>query len=775
MIRNLLLASVAAAAMTAPALAQTAPAPDDGEDSVAVEEIVVTAQRREERLQDVPLTVTVVGGAQLERQNITNATELSNASPELNFTAGPASGYSIRGSGTSTFTRSAENNVSIVVDGVIQSQLFPPVNSLFDVARVEVLSGPQGLLFGKNASAGVVQIITNDPDPSRREFRLFGSLGTEGYQVVQGVANLPLGDDAALRFTAFSNSQGDLLFNRANGDYFGGFTNSGGRLRGLWDVNDRLRLNVIADYEKQTGGNTVWTVRSAGGAAFAAGLARCGVRPGPENFEVCLDGPTSRVQETYGLSVQADYDLGGGYTLTSITADRQISRAVNTDSDALNLNILNQNKATDFTNQFTQELRIASPTDQPLEFVAGLFYFNYNYKPFVDQAGTLGALPFVVDRASIQKVNQFSYAAFGQASYALTEQFKLIAGARFTRDVLSSSTFNFVIPSSGRRLTPGFTPPEGTINDRTREDNLSYRLGAQYLPNRDTTFFVTYTEGYKGPALNNLAPGLAGPRIVEPETPEELRGGGESRAAGPPAGAGRDRLQHGHGELPGADRPERQRRDQLRLQQRRRAQGHRRPAERLRAGHRRPELHRRRSLQQGGVRRLHRPVQRALPDGMHAHRRGPGHQRQRAATRRRAGAEDRRVVQLRLPPGGAGRRLHPGQRELPVGGEHLRHARSQPGHRGLHAGGRPRRRAQPGRPADPGPVRQEPDRRAPAGHHLPRSPEPGEQLRPGVRLRRRPRRGRLSRRALLAWPRAGSRSPCRLSCQRWWTRQGSNL
>ena len=530
-----LLTSVAAATLAGAAQAQAqaqapAAAPQgeeqtgrearDGE--VTVEELVVTAQKREERLQDVPLTITVVSGDQLERQNITNTAELQNASPELTYTSGPTNGYSIRGSGTATFARSAENNVSIVVDGVVQGQLQPPVNSLFDVERVEVLSGPQGMLFGKNASAGVVNIITKAPNPNDTELRFFTALGTDGYQIYQGVANRPLSDTAAIRLNVFSNSMGGVFTNRFNGKDVGAFTNYGGRARILWDVTPALRLNFIADVEQQNGGNSAWQARSVSGV-IATRLAACGVRPGPENTDLCIDGPTSRVAATYGLTLQADYELGD-YTITSITADRQYTRAVDTDSDAQPINGLNTNKATDFNNQFSQELRIASPDNRRLEYVAGIYYYNYNYKTFVDQAGTLGALPFVAGRASAQKINQFSYSTFGQATFHATDQINLILGGRFTRDFLSASTVNLPESPSGRRFA-GFTPAIGSATDKLIEDDFSYRVGVQYLPNPDATFFVTYTEGYKGPAINNLVPGRNGPRVIDSETPKNLEAG----------------------------------------------------------------------------------------------------------------------------------------------------------------------------------------------------------------------------------------------------------
>ena len=189
---NVLKSSVAAIALfPASGFAQNAPsAPADVKDDV----VIVTAQKRSERLQDVPLTVSVVSGSALARQSITSLSDLQNATPELNFIGQPSSGYSIRGSGTQSFARSSENNVLLVVDGVVQGQLTPSTNTLFDVAQVEVLSGPQGMLFGKNASAGVINITTASPNPAKQSGMVRLSVGEDGYRVINGTLNQPLGE-----------------------------------------------------------------------------------------------------------------------------------------------------------------------------------------------------------------------------------------------------------------------------------------------------------------------------------------------------------------------------------------------------------------------------------------------------------------------------------------------------------------------------------------------------------------------------------------------------
>src|SRR5882757_6704668 len=163
-------------------------------------EIIVTATKREERLQDVPIAVTVVGGTQLTQQNINEVVDLTRSVPSLNA-AGPFGALSIRGVGSVSFSRSAEGSVGVVVDGVslANTSLNPP--ELFDVARVEVLEGPQGMLFGRNSSAGLINVVTNAPDSCRVQGAGHADVATQNNSFGRAIGNIPSADNAALRIT----------------------------------------------------------------------------------------------------------------------------------------------------------------------------------------------------------------------------------------------------------------------------------------------------------------------------------------------------------------------------------------------------------------------------------------------------------------------------------------------------------------------------------------------------------------------------------------------
>jgi len=525
-IRGVLLVGTAVLGVM-PVAAQTVAARNAAADPVTDADIIVTAQKRTERLQDVPVTVSVVTGAALRNQSITNITELQNATPELNYVGQPSAGYSIRGSGTQTFTRTSENNVLTVVDGVVQGQLNPPTSSLFDVSRVEVLSGPQGMLFGKNASAGVINIITTAPVLDEFSGRLRASGGNMGYLVTDALVNIPIGAKAALRVTGVHEGRGYTTFNRFNNTGIDSRTTNGVRAKLLVEPVSTLKLTVIADDELERGGNNAWVsvIAAPGSATSIAGrLATCGVTPGTTNTQVCLDGPTSRRILSQGLSFQADADIGGGHTITNIAAYRKYRRDSDTDSDARPINALNNNFAGDNMHQWSEELRLASPSGKRLEYVVGTFFYDYRYRSQVDQSGNLGALPFIATASSTQYITQLSQAVFGQASFKIIDQISLIASGRYTRDTLRGTFIAYTDPTKGIRFS-GFGNTPGTASNEVDTNNFSYRLGAQYRPVREVTVFGTYSEGYKGPALNNLlATGIA-PPVVRPEYPRNIEAG----------------------------------------------------------------------------------------------------------------------------------------------------------------------------------------------------------------------------------------------------------
>lgn len=488
-----------------------------------VDDIVVTAQKREERLQTVPVAVSVATGEDLRERNVSNIDQLKSVVPSFESTS---FGTSIRGVGTSTFSTSIEPTVSTVVDGVVLGRPEMALGSFYDIAQVEVLRGPQGMLFGKNASAGVVSIVTNRPSLDGFEGAANLSLGEDGFNRSDATVNLPLGDTLALRVGGFVNKLDGVIHNQFDDRSFNGNDESGGRVRLLWTPTASVDVLLTADYMKQDQTMT-WSPYALGaGSPFTVPYALCGVTPGPENTDLCIDGPQYKDRENYGFTGQVDWSLNNGLLLTSITAGRRATDFSDGDSDSLPINILNTNISNQWFDQFSQEFRLTSPQGRRLEYVAGLYYFSQETRQTTEQTGSFGLPlpPGLFGNVTIDSlVEAESYAVFGQLKYALTERLSLIAGARWTHDEISLDFDQYNLPG-----TLGVNPA-AAFYDEAREENLSWRLGLQHQYSDRGMVYATVARGYKGPGFNQTGVSNATTdQYVGPEIPTSYEIGAKS-------------------------------------------------------------------------------------------------------------------------------------------------------------------------------------------------------------------------------------------------------
>lgn len=269
------LATSCLVAAGAPAFAQTAQTPPTSPTG-GVGEVVVTAQRRSERLQDVPIAVSVVTADTLSVNNFNSLNDLQQISPAVTYNEAGAS-FQIRGVGTQSQNGSAEQDVAVVVDDIIQgineiNHGYPYYNALSDIDRVEVLEGPQGTLFGKNSSAGVLNIVTKRPVLEKFEDDATISYGSKNEIKVSDVINIPLGDKFALRASAYSNQQQGIGYNVINGQKVGSYIQAGFDLKLLWKPIEKFSAYLILE-DRFTRTND----------AGAASIRSCGSGNGPYN------------------------------------------------------------------------------------------------------------------------------------------------------------------------------------------------------------------------------------------------------------------------------------------------------------------------------------------------------------------------------------------------------------------------------------------------------------------------------------------------------------
>ncbi len=516
-----------------PAPQVAAPAAQDEDAQATNNDIVVTAQRRQELVTQVPISITVASQAQLERQQVNNVSDLNRIAPALEIQSAPAQntggGGAIRGIGTQSFSPGATASVGIVVDQVSQGNA--NIADLFDVARIEVLKGPQGTLFGLTTSAGVINITTNAPDPTRVSARISTQLSDQGtagskfgQQIVQGVINLPLGDTSALRVSGLVNLRQGVNRNALTNDY-NDVNRYAVRGRFLWDPTDKLSVNLIGDWFKSTNENGGDFFTFTRNDANLARLVGCGVTPGEGNQNYCAATPFSNRTKAFGGSAQVDYEADP-FTLTSITAYRRsqydttggnIYRADPIVSELLSGPISTRVRL------FTQELRISSPSNGRFEYTAGLFVssqetdqsperFTITLRPAPGVR-----IPVVNTPGARNEVTDESMAIFGQGTVHVTDRLRAILGARFTGARLAL-----------RRTDAG---TNAVTQQRLNTEKFSYRLGAQYDLGGDSMAYATASRGFKGGQIATpTAPAL--PYVVLPEIPLSYEAGLKSTLFG---------------------------------------------------------------------------------------------------------------------------------------------------------------------------------------------------------------------------------------------------
>jgi iron complex outermembrane receptor protein len=454
-----------------------------------LEEVIVTAARREQSVQSASLDISVVSGDTLARSGVTEAADLANVVPGLSVsTGGSAVSTYMRGVGNYATDASAESAIAYSINGVYIARPSGIGSIFFDLERVEVLKGPQGTLYGRNATGGAINLITRQPT---QEFSGDVSVDVGNYDLHRftGAVSGGVTDTLALRFAGqYTKHDGYLT------DGYDDEDSRAGRLTALWKPNDAVKLLITGEYTNMTpkGDATValsslkpmpsnpWAGPSIGTAeqpptAFIPG----GTTLGGNGFN---DTNISAV------SANLDVDLGGA-NLTFIPAYRNTRVSYLTYTPGFYFDT-NETSA-----EQSYELRLGKDTNT-LKWVTGLYYFNEDQTQLYD----LQAVPF--QEATVNTpLHTRSYAAFGDVTYSVTEAFRLIGGLRYSDDEKSQGgTTDSVLP------TVAISDNSGERDFR----NVSWRAGLEYDLAVDHMLFATAATGFKSggffpsvPAPNN--------------------------------------------------------------------------------------------------------------------------------------------------------------------------------------------------------------------------------------------------------------------------------
>ena len=496
-----------AVAATGVAIA-VAPVAKAQEEPVFLEEIVVVAQKREQTLQSLPVAVSVVSKETLDEAQVLDVKDLQFLIPSLRVSTLQSSGnttFLIRGFGNGANNVGVEPSVGVFIDGVYRSRTASSITDLPNLQRIEVIKGPQSTLFGKNASAGVINVVTAAPSLDDYSGSVSATFGDYSQLILKGDVNGPISDTFAWGASGYTNTRDGYFTNLGTGSEFNELNRQGLRGQLYWVPTDRLEARLIADYDEID-------ELCCGVASLAAtddSLLAIGYAGGdlianqPFAYEQYYNFDARNEIDTGGVSLQLDWDLSDTLTLTSITAFRNLSRFDNSDSDFTSAALINEagGNTTDYeVDTLTQELRLSGAFGRT-DWLVGAFYFDEEVtqnrailyddgiRPFFDAITVLSALPA---GASLED-KQAALAALGAGLVAspLTQ----IEG---------------VLEAAGQ-LPPGstgnvfFAPGQGNL-EVSSLDNQSFSLFAQAdigLTDRMTlTLGLNYTEDEKDAAVN---------------------------------------------------------------------------------------------------------------------------------------------------------------------------------------------------------------------------------------------------------------------------------
>jgi iron complex outermembrane receptor protein len=480
--------------------ADTASGQEAAARDAAPNEIIVTAQRREGTVQDTPLAIAVLSGDQMATAQINDPTKLTNVTTGVQLsTVGQQLALFVRGAGAPVANVRADPAAAYSIDGIAIARPVSVNGAYYDLARVEVVKGPQGTLYGRNSTVGAINIITNRPT-----FDLSGSVELEvgNYDAVRGAAvlNVPLSDTFALR-GAFQVIKRDGYLTNGYNDA----DNYAGRIRALYEPSSNFSMLLTASYYRDKGKGAGDISLNGPGGTFATRNPWF-VKEGPVNFRDQV--PTDGNQDLESLILSAEFEADLDFaTLTVTPAYLDTRYRALTYAGGFEQRIDNSDE------QKSIEVRLASPGDQTFGWIIGGLYLDDKQDGFTD----IGSQPGILQREQTDRLDLTSYAAFGQLTWQLSDQLRLTGGARYSNETKKLNGFVQIldlrqVPIPGRPVLP-------SIGRRNFED-VSFRLGVEYDVTPDNLLYASVATGYKAGGFNvGLPPVNPGdrPNSFDPE------------------------------------------------------------------------------------------------------------------------------------------------------------------------------------------------------------------------------------------------------------------
>lgn len=520
--------------------------PDVVTSGVSLSDVVVTAQKREEKVQDVPASITVASGQQLIQQNVTTANDVERLTP--NLSGQQSSGrqsrarWFLRGVGTNDPSLNLESPLGVYQDEVFIAYSLAHTFPLFDLERVEILKGPQGTLWGKNTTGGAIHFISKKPafdysGYTKGTFGTYGLVGAEG-----GFGGPVIGTRLAARGSFFYEKLDGWATNLRDGSKAPSYTDFAARLQLVANITDDLEVLLTGRYRTLWGGTN---------ASYPVGVLPGGtIQQNPNNPDTYTPaygenpkikddfygGASNGLLETTAASAAVNWHIGD-YTVTSITAidyTKDLGNGFNYQPVAsFNKTGSNSNLQ---SRQISEELRLTSPREDRFNWIAGFQYFNWNL--FSDsRSATFGPSPNA--RAFAQNIfrqNNISYAGFGSGKFNFTDDLGLTIGARYTYDHKYVAEQRLAGVGAGLQfLDPGnwslvdrLATAEPLANYQLTPDKgwgqFTYDITPEYRVTEDVLTYVRFARGFRAGVFNPviLPPNAERGAVIPTAEPEVL-------------------------------------------------------------------------------------------------------------------------------------------------------------------------------------------------------------------------------------------------------------
>jgi iron complex outermembrane recepter protein len=550
-------------------------------------EIIVTASKRAVTLQDTPIAVSVTTAESIERSQVRDLLDIQTLVPSLRvgqLQSSANTNFIIRGFGNGANNAGIEPSVGVFIDGVYRSRSAAQIGDLPNVQRVEVLRGPQSTLFGKNASAGIISVVTAEP---KFEFGGSAELSYGNYNAIIAKADItgPISDKLAFGLSGGINKRDGYVLDLGTGSKSNERDRWGVRGQLLFEATEDLKFRLIADYDSideiccavinVVDGPTGNAVRALGGRV---------VSNNPRALTQFSNIDSVNDIENYGVSLQMNWETGP-FDITTIGAYRAVNSFTNQDSDFTSADLIGDNRNATGIDTYTLEARVATDFDGPINFLLGGFYFKEdidvassltfgrdfrNYANLLSGGGyianegllrLLNGIPSTVPAFGSQGLGVFeaydysnrAISIFGQADWEIVENLTLSLGGNYTNDrkavatdIRTTDTFSTIdLVATGVRAgvpaalatNPAFNPflafrplqflpgfanyPNAVESGRTKDSDLSYTVRLSWEASDNISLYATYATGYKGISFNLSRDSRPLPSIFVPGSPAQ--------------------------------------------------------------------------------------------------------------------------------------------------------------------------------------------------------------------------------------------------------------